>query len=74
MKLLPQKIIINKRKYYKRKLNQEEHKHLIIKDNGLIQMEDEKQETLKKMEEIKRFRKQVINIKGRQRKFKVWIK
>ena len=74
MKLLHQKIIINKRKYYKRKLNQEEHKHLIIKDNGLIQMEDEKQETLKKMEEIKRFRKQVINIKGRQRKFKVWIK
>lgn len=37
-------------------------------------MEDEKQETLKKMEEIKRFQKQVINIKGRQRKFKVWIK
>lgn len=47
MKLLPQKIITNKRKYYKKKLNQEEHKHLIIKDNGLIQMEDEKQETLK---------------------------
>ena len=75
MKLLPQKIIRNKRKYYKRKLNQEEHKHLIIKDTGLIQLEDEKQETLKmKKEEIKRFQKQVVNIKGRQRKFKVWIK
>ena len=48
---------------------------MIIKDTGLIQLEDEKQETLKmKKEEIKRFQKQVVNIKGRQRKFKVWIK
>lgn len=41
MKLLPQKIITNKRKYYKKKLKLEEHKHLIIKDKCLIQMEDE---------------------------------